>query len=212
MHGAKRILAAALVSLAVGAAATAMAAETSTDVDVASKELTSRIDELKGLMSKRPGDIDLMIELGNLYYENHMYDQAVNVYLEVTRIDSTHAGAHLNLGSVYADMGDPQKAEKELKAALKLAPDDAMVYTNLGTTYYSRQRYNDAVDMYKMALALDQDCMEAHFNLAVAFADAQVFDEAIREWERAIQLGPDTDIAEICRENIEMIKEFRGEK
>ena len=84
-----------------------------------------------------------------------------------------------------------------------------MVFTNLGSNHYARREYVEAVDMYRKALSIDPDSVEAHFNMAVAFADAQVFDEAIEEWQKVIALDPQGEIAQICRDNIDMINEFR---
>jgi len=172
--------------------------------------LTARIQELTDAIAARPGDAELRIEIGNLYYENGLLDQALASYVEATRIDSLHVGARLNLGSVYADKGDGQAALKELKHALRLDPSNPMIYTNLGSTHYGLQQYNEAVDMYRTALSLDPNHVEAHFNLAVSFADAQLFDEAIREWQKVIELAPGSDAARVSADNVRMIEEFRG--
>jgi superkiller protein 3 len=194
-----------LVLLCLAASLLALAEETGEAVD----ERIAEIEVLASQAAENPGDVELLIELGNLYYEVGMQNEALATYLEVTQLDSTHVGALSNLGSLYTDMGQFDNAHEQLLRATVLDPDNAMVYTNLGSNYYARRKYVDAVEMYRKALTLDENSVEAHFNLGVAFADAQLFDEAIREWQQVIAIAPKGDIAQICRDNIDMINEFR---
>ena len=175
-------------------------------------ERIAAVDRLARDVEENPDDIELLIELGNLYYEVGMENEALRSYLAVVELDSTHVGARTNLGSLYTDMREFESARVQLRKALILDPDNVMVYINLGTNNYASRKYYEAVEMYRQALAIDPDSAEAHFNLAVAFADAQIFDEAVREWQKVIELDPEGAIAQICRDNIEMINEFRGEK
>ena len=194
-----------LALLAMTAASVAVAEDGEEAVD----ERIVEVERLASEVERNPGDIELLIELGNLYYEVGMDNEALATYLSVTDIDTTHVGALTNLGSLYTNMGQFDNAEDRLLRAARLAPDNAMVFTNLGSNHYARREYVEAVDMYRKALSIDPDSVEAHFNLAVAFADAQVFDEAIEEWQKVIALDPQGKIAQICRDNIDMINEFR---
>ncbi len=197
-----------LVLLVLVAAPVALAQDGGDAVD----ERIAAVERLARDVEKSPDDIDLLIELGNLYYEVGMENEALATYLTVVELDSMHVGARTNLGSLYTDMGEFQMAEEQLRKALTFDPENAMVYVNLGTNHYASRKYYEAIEMYRRALAIDPDSAEAHFNLAVAFADAQIFDEAVREWQKVIELDPEGAIAQICRDNIEMINEFRGEK
>jgi len=173
-------------------------------------DLQTAIDKLNADVAAKPDDVELRIELGNLYYESGLLDQALEAYLAAVEIDSLHVGALLNLAAVHVDKGNSEAAIAYLEAAREIDPANPMVYTNLESTYYWLQRYGEAVDMYTTALGLDPNYVEAHFNLAVAFADAQIFDEAIREWRKVIEIAPESAAAKTSGENIRMIEEFRG--
>ena len=180
-------------------------------IQLRAEKVREAIAEVSARVAEAPDDIELLIELGNLYYENDMYDQARETYLEVVEMDSTHVGGRLNLGSVYVDLEDIHNAEIQFRKAMQLDPDDPMVYVNLGTAYYTTQRFPEAIEMFRKALELDADNVETHFNLGVAFADAYLFQEAISEWEKVVELDPEGPIADLCRENVEMLKEYRSE-
>ncbi len=192
----------------LGLAASAGAQEMSPEKATAVQE---EVAELEQAIEAVPDNVELRIELGNLYYESNMLDQALTVYLEASRVDSTHPGVLVNLASLYTDMGRASDALPLLEKALRHDPRNSIIYTNLGSVYYDQQRFQEAVDMYQMAISLDSESIEAHFNLGVAFADARIFEEAIREWEKVIEIDPTSQAAKISRENIQMIRQFRGE-
>lgn len=181
-------------------------------VEDTAEQVNAEIAALATEIERNPDDIELRIDIGNLYYENHMHDQALESYLVAVDMDSMHAGARLNLGSLYADLGRFDQAVAELKTAQELDPESAMILSNLGSAYYAGQKFSEAFDSFQRALEIDPASVEAHFNLGVAFADAQIFDEAIVEWQKVIELSPDSDAAQTCRENIRMIEDFRQGK
>ena len=200
------------LAFAIGLIAALFAAAPCAWAEEGAEDVDAEIAALATAIENNPDDIELRIDIGNVYYESHMYDQAMESYLVAVDMDSMHAGAHLNLGSLYADLGRFDKAIAELNVAHDLDPESAMILSNLGSAYYAAQKFNEAVDSFRRALEIDPTSVEAHFNLGVAFADAQIFDEAIREWEKVIELSPDSDAAQTCRENIRMIQEFREGK
>jgi len=52
--------------------------------------------------------------------------------------------AHLDLGNVYTGQGQYDKAGEAYRAALRLAPDNAVPYGNLGNSLLALQRFDDA--------------------------------------------------------------------
>jgi tetratricopeptide (TPR) repeat protein len=172
---------------------------------------TARIAELSALVEQTPDDVELLVDLGNVYYENNMLDQALSSYERAAEVDSTHVGVKLNMGSLLADLGQFESSIHQLTTAFELEPENVLVAATLGSAYYGHRQYTQAVDMYRVALEIDPENIEAHFNLGVAFADVQMFDEAIREWEQVIAIDAGSQAAVISRENIAMIKEFRGD-
>ncbi len=64
---------------------------------------------------------------------------------------------HLNLGVNYSFMGEYDKAVAEYKEALRLAPDDVLVYADLGGAYLNLGRVEDAAAVIDQALARKLD-------------------------------------------------------
>jgi len=63
-------------------------------------------------------------ELGQTYYYNQEYDQALYVYYEGTRIDPEDAQAHYNMMLVNKKLGNIDKAREHQNYYLKYKPDE----------------------------------------------------------------------------------------
>lgn len=74
--------------------------------------------------------------------------------------------AHLNLGRLLHEAGDPATAEAHYRQALAARPADALAAYNLGVALQDQQRTQEAVAAYEQALAADSGMADAHFNLS----------------------------------------------
>ena len=71
---------------------------------------------------------------------------------------------YYNLGIVYSDMGNIQKAIDSLKKAIELNPNLAQAYNNLSILYLRQNEYDLAVQYFNKAEKLgfvDTDLKEA---------------------------------------------------
>ena len=60
---------------------------------------------------------------------------------------------YANLGYIYGTLGNWEKAAEETREALRLEPNNAMIYINLGDAYLNLNRVDDAAAAYKDAEA-----------------------------------------------------------
>jgi tetratricopeptide (TPR) repeat protein len=60
---------------------------------------------------------------------------------------------HNNLGQNYVVLGQYDKALQEMQEALRLAPDNVIIYGNLGLTYLYLNRLNEAQTTFEQSLA-----------------------------------------------------------
>jgi protein O-mannosyl-transferase len=89
---------------------------------------------------KSPGDLKVLHNLSHFYLEDKRYQQALVPLLRLSRSeagDFYRAFAHSNLGSIYTQNGNFERAEKEFHKAIKLDPTLPLGYLNLGTYYAS---------------------------------------------------------------------------
>jgi tetratricopeptide (TPR) repeat protein len=97
---------------------------------------------------KVPGVYD---RLGNLYAEKENYDQAEKVYLQAQKFDPNDYQLHYNLGVVYMESGQVQKARECFHRAIGLNPAFHKALINLSELI---NRPEEAIDFLEKALRL----------------------------------------------------------
>jgi protein O-mannosyl-transferase len=99
--------------------------------------------------------------------------------------------AHGNLGRVYLERGQLDKATAEYRKAIKLLPNYFKGYYGLGGVYGQKGDIAKAIDNYKKSLALNPGFADAHYNLALLYHKQGSLQEAIQHYLKAIELAPD---------------------
>jgi tetratricopeptide (TPR) repeat protein len=102
----------------------------------------------------------------------------------------THAQAHFNLGTIYAQRGELDLAEDHLKSAISLKPDYADAYANLGMLYDYTRRGKEAIPLLLKAINLDPQNAVYHYNLGLVYAKQMDFKAAQAEFQTTLQLDP----------------------
>jgi tetratricopeptide (TPR) repeat protein len=107
-------------------------------------------------------------------------ERAVDLYRRVVDKQPKHADAHVNLGRLLHERGDPFGALEHYRAALVERPEDGTATFNLGVALEDLGRASEAMDQYERALILDQKNADAHYNLARLLEQAGRSDAAVR--------------------------------
>ena len=93
-------------------------------------------------------------------------EEAAEAYRRAIEIDPGHADAHVNLGRLLHESGDPAAAEPHYRRALDARPGDAIAAFDLGVALEDLGRLEDALSAYETAIEADSDNADAHFNAA----------------------------------------------
>jgi len=129
---------------------------------------------------------DLACEL-----EKNSPEEARRAYHQALLLDPSLAEAHLNLGRLYHQARDFDKAEAHYRAAIDQTPDDALAHFNLGVLLEDRGRSGEAIAAYRNALNYDPNFADAHYNLALIFEARGRRSDAIKHFRSARKLyGP----------------------
>jgi tetratricopeptide (TPR) repeat protein len=107
-------------------------------------------------------------------------EEAREAYRRALALDPEHADAHLNLGRLLHEAGDPLAAETHYRRAADIRPSDATAAYNLGVALQDLHRPADAVAAYCRAVAADPDYADAYFNLAGLYEELGKRAAAIR--------------------------------
>lgn len=105
-----------------------------------------------------PGNPDLLVSLGNLYYDAHQYPAAVDYYTRALHITPSNADVRTDMGTAYWYMGDANRAVAEFNQALLARPDNANTLFNRGLVMLQGKKdAAGAISDWKRLLAVHPD-------------------------------------------------------
>ncbi len=96
--------------------------------DMADTQAVPLLDKLKS----DPTNPDLLVSLGNLYYDAQQYAIAVDYYGRALKGRPADAAVRTDMGTAYWYMGNADLAISEFNMALSYSPDNANTLFNLG--------------------------------------------------------------------------------
>jgi Tfp pilus assembly protein PilF len=116
--------------------------------------------------------------------------RAIEDYVAAQRLNADLPEAHVNLGNLYAQQGQPGPAEAEYLAARKLDPEFVPTYVMLAQLYAQQGRDGEGERIVREALARMPDDAELRLTLGLSLVRQNRAAEAIPEFARAAELDP----------------------
>jgi tetratricopeptide (TPR) repeat protein len=105
--------------------------------------------------------------------------------------DHLTATSFIEKGWSLIALGDHEGAERELRHALQLAPDDAPAESLLGWALMHQEKYDDALLSFQRVLMREPGNALARVNLGYICLKRGIFGEAIEHLSRAMRLSND---------------------
>lgn len=146
--------------------------------------------------------------------------RSIQELANVLKANPEDRDALVELGIVYAENEEYQKAKELFEKASKLYPDDPVIYYDLGFLYKmlllkdtehlelwedvsdEQVLMDDAIYYFQKALEINPDYINALNNLASLYAIRNDYDDAITLWKRSLELD---DSQELVRNDIQAI-------
>ncbi|CAN5688718.1 hypothetical protein BH23GEM7_BH23GEM7_17110 [soil metagenome] len=122
--------------------------------------------------------------------EEGRHTEAAELYSAAVAADPQDVGALLGLGSVLLSLSRYEDAERELRRALRIAPEMGTVRHQLGLTLFRRGVYSTAATELRRVVELDSDNAAAYLLLGEALNQLGDPDAAIEALEHALRLQP----------------------
>ena len=153
------------------------------------------VARLNALADRRPGQIDPLIRLGDLYRSNENWKGAISAY---NRAFSRLPDGDPGLWSMYYSRGIAlerdeqwQRAEEDFLKALELRPEQPYVLNYLGYSWIDKGRnLPRATAMIEQAVALRPNDGYIVDSLGWAMYRQERYPEAVEHLERAVELLP----------------------
>jgi len=134
-------------------------------------------------------------------------EQAVEAYQKVLELNSSAAGALVNLGTIYYRQRRFDQAERYYVRAIEADPRYPLAQFNLGNLYDEQGRLPEAHEHYRRALALNPQYADAHFNLALLCERLGDPLRAVHHWKAYLKLDRSGQWAEIARRQLDRLRD-----
>jgi Tfp pilus assembly protein PilF len=120
----------------------------------------------------------------------HLND-ALEEYNAALMINADHPSTHLNLGNLFLNTGQYEKAEASYKEAIELEPGLVAPYINLADLYRRLDRDSEGEQVLKSALEKYPDMAAIHYALGLLKVRQGEHQEAMTYLENAARLDPE---------------------
>jgi cytochrome c-type biogenesis protein CcmH/NrfG len=125
---------------------------------VAAGDLDSMAAPLKAALRKDPNNFDVLVQLGNLYFDKQVFAPAIEYYGRALELHPKDVNVRTDLGTAYWYSGAPQEAVAEYKQALAVDPGHPQTLFNMGVVYKDGLKDPaDAVAAWEKLLRLHPD-------------------------------------------------------
>ena len=120
------------------------------------------------------------------------------------------AASWAQIGNLYFDSGNFDKAIEAYETSLKYKPDNPNVLTDLGVMYRRRGNPRKAVEKFDAAIAIDPTHQVSRFNKGIVLIhDLKDLEGGIASWEALLAINP-LAMAPNGQSVDELIQQFRA--
>jgi tetratricopeptide (TPR) repeat protein len=165
------------------------------------QQTDAAIQTLTAFIEKDPTNKDAYNQLGKAYLLEGKVDDASRMF--ATAIPTS---ALSNYATSLKKQGKMSDAERVLKLALEVNPDDSDLLFNLGNLYNTINNHPQAKETYLKALARKPEFAEAHYNLGLLYSKMGENKNASTHLEKYLELTPNSPNRDAVRAYLKKLK------
>lgn len=122
--------------------------------------------------------------------QNKEYEQAIAAFLQGIEENPDDAVGYINVGNVFASVGDTEKAERFFQKAITLDEEAGTALYGLANLYYNEERYEEASKLYEQAIRKGIEEADVYFMLGKSLERSEQAKLALPYLQRAAELAP----------------------
>lgn len=140
----------------------------------------------------------VLVILGALTWrQSGTYRDVVSLYETTLARNPSSWVAHLNLGTVLDDAGQPEASLPHLRRALELKPDYPETLNSLGNVLNRLGHSEEARPLLEKAVRIQPRFASAHNTLGVALMALGRNEEGLASFRRAVEIDPTLTVAHV---------------
>jgi len=179
----------------------------------------NRWDEAENLVAKiqdKKAKAEALLLLADIAYMQRNWEKAKQIYQQVIKLDPDNAVALNNYGYMLAELGERlDEAEKMIRKALKIRPNEPAFWDSLGWVYFQRGNYKEALKWIEKAVKAQPRDAELRYHLGMIYWKLGDRERALRELKEALKIEPQHPEANEALEQLEqeeIEREMKGER
>jgi len=135
--------------------------------------------------------VGLLLILGMASWQRTwVYESQETLWSDVLTKNPNSWSAHSDLGVIFSQKGQVDKAIDQFQKALEINPTDAPAHYHLGNALLKNGRLNEAIAQFQTAVEIDPNYVGAYCNFGNALFQNRQFHKAIERYEKALQINP----------------------
>jgi arylsulfatase A-like enzyme/Tfp pilus assembly protein PilF len=166
------------------------------------------IERLEGVVAQDPDILDAWVMLGNEYFRQRQFGDALARYRRALEINPEYDLAIINLANAYRALGQYDAAILGYERYLQKDPKNAWVRYQLGELYVDLEKLDQAETAFRQALSDDTRVASARNALGVVAFKRGDLRKAEEEIRAALAQKADVRLAHF---NLALIAEQRGD-
>ncbi|MEB3285933.1 MAG: tetratricopeptide repeat protein [Vampirovibrionales bacterium] len=131
-----------------------------------------------------------LLEQGTRQYQGHQYDDALETFNTLEKMNPTASEVFLHKGNIYFQKQENEWARENFERAIQLDPMEGSAYLNLGKLFFKMEQYGMAAFYWEQAKALVKNNANLWLNLGIAYDKLYQPDRAMRAYSIYIGLQP----------------------
>jgi len=173
-------------------------------------------ENLAAEIQDRRAKADALLMLADIAYMQRNWEKAKQIYQQVIKLDPDNAIALNNYGYMLAELGEQlDEAEKMIRKALKIRPNEPAFMDSLGWVYFQRGDYKEALKWVEKAVKGQPKDAELRYHLGMIYLKLGDRGKALRELREALKINPRHPEANEALEQLEqeeIERETKGER
>ncbi len=121
------------------------------------QQQSNRILALEKEVASNPDNVDAMIELGDIYFDNSRYQEAIAIFTKAEKIAPANIHILNDLGVLLMNTNAYDAALEKFKAVLDIDPSHSHSLYYVGIVYRTKGDQDKALQTFEQVLSLNPD-------------------------------------------------------
>ncbi|MCZ6559974.1 MAG: PEP-CTERM system TPR-repeat protein PrsT [Gammaproteobacteria bacterium] len=159
---------------------------------------------LEPILDIDPENLPALMFLADLAARDNRLDDAVSLLLTAIASNPEESQPQEMLARAYARQGDGPRAERTIREAVRLAPENLRTLTAAGETMLDLGKFREALGFYRRAVEISPQSGIAYYNLSRAQMALGARTDSRASLEKSIELDPNAMSAPMVLAVMEM--------